>query len=135
MKLKSILTFFGWPLLILPACIMWTGMAMNEIAIHTNQGKMPVYFADCEKKMAPRPNPLEEFITGESTPETDPVHKCMTPNSHAKIFGDILVSDRSVVSIGDLLIEYSNEARWCCYALWITILGMCLIRKEKFYVE
>lgn len=135
MKIKKLLTFFGWPLLLLPTLIMWTGLTMNEVAIHANQGKMPVYRADCEQYMVPRSNPLLEFMTGDETPQSDPVHKCMTPQSRAKIFGDIIVSDDGISSIGDLLIEFTDDAKIYCYILWLTILGVCLIRKEKFYME
>jgi Family of unknown function (DUF5317) len=126
MSIKKIFTFFGWPLLLIPTLVLWTGLAMNEICLHANNGRMPVYSADCATLMA-----AKEDIAGHE----DFVHVCMTKQSKFRWMGDIFVSDDGISSVGDIIQEFSSTVGTIGYILWVSIGLFCLIRKEKFYAE
>jgi hypothetical protein len=119
MSIKRVLTFFGWPLLLLPTLLMAAGITMNEAVIHANGGRMPVEVYNCAARMQ----------------ERDYTHFCMVADTKEKILGDILVSDDRTASVGDELQVYSDIFEKVCYALWGAIGVFCLVRKEKFYME
>ena len=118
MSVKKILTFFGWPLLVLPTAMLYFGMSLNAICTISNNGRMPVRIANCEQVF----------------PDPDPIHICMTKDAHAKALADIITQPYGMLSVGDMFIDASEKVAYLSYGLWIAVFGVYLIRKEKFHV-
>lgn len=125
MKIKTALTFFGWPLLLLPTILFYFGMGLNAVCTISNGGMMPVLTTNCAAK-------FEALVDPE---QPDMVHVCMTPKSRMKPLADILAQNSGWFSIGDEFVDFGSEIKHLCYALWVTVCGFCLIRKEKFYLK
>lgn len=107
--LKRIFTFLGWPLLLVPQLIFWTGALLNQIAIAANHGLMPVYMPACEY--------------GVESGIIDARHICMTSAMHFKFLsdwinvGDILSPGDVLLGMGDMLIIPAFWM-WIAYVMW-----------------
>ena len=91
--MKNALLVFGLlTLLFLPVAVREAGNVMNETAVLSNGGQMPVLWEGCPKM------------------DSDPVHKC-ADKAHAKhwYLADILVSDSGISSVGDELLDVCDH--------------------------
>lgn len=119
--LRRLLTFFGWPLLVLPTAMLWLGIACNFAAMGFNGNVMPVLNPSCANF---------------SDNDEDFVHKCGDSKTRVKFLVDRFpITDEGIASIGDTLQQESDGLRLPCLILWLTMLGVCLIRRQKFYWE
>ena len=146
MSIKKILTFFGWPLLVLPIVAVYFGFALNELCIIPNGGFMPVRQDNCEKNWIKPPaakqdelDQLLQHMLGGSLKvqdeRIDQVHSCMTPGTRRKWLADIFPTDAGIESIGDQFIEFGNATQLYGQGIWVLYFLYAWHRKEKFYWE
>lgn len=103
--MKHILTFLGWPLLVVPQVIFYLGAALNQLAIAINDGRMPVLdAAECNGTSS---------VLGE-------IHSCMTPASHLKIICDWINLHTTILSPGDVLLNIGDLLIGPLFWAWLT---------------
>ena len=100
--MKKFFTWFGWPLLIVPTVLTWMGIACNAIVTIANGGIMPVRYPGCTADLMNGP------------------HVCMTTTSHIKFLADVFTSNAGIMSVGDYLMEFSDDIRFPLMVLWAT---------------
>ena len=120
MKIRAALTFCGWPILFFPALVLWVGIGCNMAATYFNGGVMPVRNPMC-------------FVHPDFA--DDGFHTCITSKSHLKLLVDTFPSSGSIVSVGDILQNESDEAIKPSLILWCAAALSCLFGRRKFYLE
>ena len=147
MSIKKILTFFGWPLLVLPIVAVYFGFALNELCIIPNGGFMPVRQDNCEKNWVKPPaakpgddveQMLRHMLGGKLKAQDeriDQVHACMTPSTKRKWLADIFPTDGGIASIGDQFIDFGNTVQPMGEGIWVLLGLYCWHRQKKFYLE
>ena len=140
MSIKKVLTFCGWPLLLIPTLVLWIGAGMNEAVVWANGGQMPVSAYACQTRFESAPAEDDAvpalFGTPHAQKAKDYIHKCADKNTRLRLLDDWMLGDDGISSIGDLLqAELSPDLKTPCYLLW-TIGGIFyLVRKQKPYLE
>ncbi len=119
MKLLKALTYGGWPILVLPYAVGFLGGMMNEAAVWANHLRMPVMVDGCQALLGGNP---------------DPVHACMTAQSHLKWLGDIFISDAGVSSLGDAVIDLGITLQSYAIFVWGGTLAYATLLKKPFYL-
>ncbi len=125
MNLKKILTFGGWPILALPFVVYALGLGMNQAAIHLNHLQMPYMFPDCAN--------VTQIL--DKVGMSDPIHTCMTPTTHLKVFADTLIYSGGVASIGDQLMEWFEPLKQVAEVAWVGAAAYCAYLKRSFYLQ
>lgn len=104
MKLK-----IPYPILLLgPSLFFFLGLSLNAIVVAANRHTMPVLTSNCEESMA----------RWESV--GDPIHACMTPQTHLKFLADwFYIPTVGTASIGDGFETVYEYGEWPAWFLWI----------------
>lgn len=123
--MKKALTYWGWPLLVVPTLLFYLGFGMNEFCIMHNGYQMPVRMAHCEAFM-------DQQAQAPMSGGTDYIHICQNKNTKYMLLGDIFVSDGGVSSIGDSAIDIGDGLTWPAFAIWAALGIECLFRKRFF---
>lgn len=121
------LTFYGWPLLLLPFLIMYAGVGLNQLVIAANHGSMPVAIPPC-------------FADGAAPgAQLDPVHACITPQTHLKLLSDLWITDAdggiAFESVGDMLLMDGMAMAQPLTCVWIGLALACYWFKRDFWIK
>ena len=122
MSLKKLFTFLGWPVLLIPTLVLYTGAFMNEAVVWANGGQMPVSTYACQVRMDAK------TAANDGTP--DYVHKCADKGTKLRFLDDWMLSDNGISSLGDMLQETSDTLNYIVYPLWIAGLGLYLVKRK-----
>ena len=120
MKIRTVLSFCGWPILFFPALVLWLGVSCNMAATYFNGGVMPVRNPAC-------------FVHPDLA--EDGLHTCITSKHHLQLLVDTFPANGSILSIGDILQNESDEAIKPSLILWSAAALSCLLGRKKFYLE
>src|SRR5438309_9686373 len=105
--------------LLLPYVLYWTGAAFNGIAIISNGDCMPVHINKAKQ------HAWGQDLLPDGMLDID-MHCKMVPETHFKLFSDIIDFHTRIVSIGDLLIELSNWLMGFTPLVWGTLVAFKL---------
>jgi hypothetical protein len=133
MGIKKALTAFGWPILLIPTLVMWIGSAMNETAVWTNGGQMPVSTYACELKLNPpaEPENILQQLFGAQAHQKDLVHKCADANTKFRALDDWILDDDGVSSLGDVTLDLATAIVKPCFYVWLAYAIVEVIRRLK----
>ena len=120
-KLKKALTFFGWPLLLLPTAVVYFGIGLNALCTKANGGVMPMRTINCRAVFAQDKTP-------------DLIHSCMTKKTRMKPLADVITQGSGIVSVGDEFQDIGAEISNPVYLLWGFVGVVFLIRREKCHL-
>lgn len=135
MRIKKLLTLWGWPLIVLPLAMSYLGGTMNEIAVWKNGGQMPVYSVAYTDHIQYQYFKATHDLEKDTVPnEPDYIHKEADKNTKVPYLCDFIVGDGGISSLGDLLIDLGGEIRSLFTLTWAALLGVCLYRKESFHL-
>src|SRR5580765_5181295 len=109
---RRIFTFLAWPLLLGPQLIFWSGALLNQIAMVTNDGLMPVLW-NSQNPWSP-----------------DDTHSVMTSATHLKFICDWINLHSVILSPGDVLLSLGDLAIGPCFWAWIAYLLFRAFRDE-----
>jgi hypothetical protein len=110
---KRFLTFLAWPLLVVPQFLFWSGALLNQIAIVSNGGVMPVQWY------------AATHIWGD-----DPDHVIMTSGTHFKILCDWINLHSAILSPGDVLLSLGELLTGPAFWAWIAYVCYRAVRDE-----
>jgi hypothetical protein len=108
-----------WYLIVLPAALFLLGALMNQAVILANHGHMPVSW------------PGGCSMYPDQDPDVDPIHVCMTKDSHLRILADWLKDDSGIQSPGDWLMDIANAFFTPFLILWIILTTIDFIKHGK----
>jgi len=112
-----------WYLVILPAALFALGAICNQVAIRCNKGQMPVSWpGGCATYPDPKKDP---------DVRPDPVHKCMTKDSHVKFLSDWLTDSQGVASPGDWMMDAAEPFFRPFLLLWCFLTTVNFIKHGK----
>lgn len=118
------LTYYGWPLLVLPTLLLVLGSFSNQAVIAANHGVMPVSYPPCF---------AEGAVPGMAL---DDIHACIAPSSHLKVLADLWMNSQgSYESFGDGLIDLGEWARTWAYYVWFVLFAYCHVSKRDYWIE
>jgi hypothetical protein len=105
-------------LLLLPTAVGFIGAASNQLVLFANDDKFPVMVNQKH---------LSTFTDegADANGMIDAIHCVMTHQTHLNILADIIDFHSTIVSIGDLLMDWSAEYGVFAYVIW----GVLVIRK------
>lgn len=118
---KKFWTYLGWPLLVAPQVVYWTGAALNQIALSVNGGHMPVFSSECSDKPA---SVLDSSV-----------HVCLTHATHLKFLCDWIREGGDILSVGDVFLFLASPCVAPLFWAWVTILVICAVTGRKFFLE
>lgn len=120
MKIRTVLSFCGWPILFFPALVLWVGIGCNMAAANFNNHLMPVQNPICSVR--------PEFAN-------DGFHSCENSKTRVKVLTDRYPGNDQIQSLGDILQNESDEAVKPSLILWCAAALSCLFGRRKFYLE
>jgi hypothetical protein len=129
---KKLLTFLGWPLLVLPLLLSSLGASLNEVAAVSNGGVMPVYSQAYANSLDYQEAKAEyEYLKdGKFPEEPDYIHVLATSKTKYHYLCDIFPSDGGIFSVGDYLQSMADDAKYICGGLWLSWIALFLIRRK-----
>ena len=125
--MKKLLTYLGWPLVVVPTLLYYLGSAMNIIVIAANKGLMPVDTAECFAANVPIGAALDADQGGN--------HVCMSAASHLKWLADWIWVGNGTASLGDLGIYTGLALQEPLFWVWMTLLLYCVATHKDFWLE
>lgn len=108
---------FLW-ILLLPYALGFLGAASNQLVLVANHGKFPVM-------LNPRWNTNQQ---PDSDGMIDDVHCVMSAETHLNLLSDIFNFHHGILSVGDLLLGWSDDMLPYTWGIW---LGLILYRRER----
>lgn len=137
MKLRKILTFFGWPLLVLPLLLFSLGAGLNEVAAVSNGGVMPVYSkAYIEELQYKDQKAIYTLVKNkEFSDEPDFIHEPATSKTKYHYLCDIFIADDGIFSVGDYIGDIASEIQEPLFFIWVLSAAFCWQRKRPFYLH
>ena len=101
-------------LVLLPTVLSFAGAVSNQLVLYANNDKFPVMVNQRH---------LNRFVEDGADADgmMDDVHCVMTHQTHLNFLADIFDFHSNIKSIGDLLMDWSNDYGVLAYVIWVTL--------------